>query len=78
MSQLNGVQLNSSLGRDFNLLYGHILGNDISTDAGITVNSDKFNSMRASFQDTKPENTPQQFKNIVTDNNVGKRLDLSV
>ena len=77
-SQLNGVQLNNTFGRDFGLLYSHIPGYGNSTDANISVNSDKYNYTRASFQDTKSENIPMQFKNIVVNNNVGKRLDISV
>jgi len=78
MAQINGVQLNSSFGRDFGLLYSYVPDNNISTDAGTTVQSDKFNMLRASFRDSRSESAPQQFKNIVTNNNVGKTLDYSI
>lgn len=75
---INGVQLNSSFGRDFGLLYGYLPENNISTDAQTTVKSDKFNTQRANFQDSKSESIPMQFKNIITDNNVGRKIDISV
>lgn len=61
-SQFFGVQLNSSFGRDFGLLYGHIAANDIATDAGVTVSSDMYNNVRASFQDSKSESVPSNLK----------------
>ena len=78
MAQINGVQLNSSFGRDFGLLYSYVPDNNISTDGRTTVQSDKFNMLRASFQDSRTESAPRQFKNIVTNNNIGKTLDYSV
>ncbi len=44
-----------------------------------TTNSDMAaRQFRLAFQDTKSESVPHQHKNIVTDNNVGKKLDLSI
>ena len=80
-SQINGIQLNNKYGINLDMLYGHIQGNDFTPDASkmATTNSDVgVRAFRLSFQDTKTEKTPQQMKNIVTDNNVGKKLDLSI
>ena len=79
-SQINGIQLNSKIGINPDILYGHIQGNDYGPDTGrITVNSDAaVRQFRLSFQDTRTEAAPHQMKNIVTDNNVGKKLDLSI
>ena len=80
-SQINGIQLNNKLGTNLDMLYGHIQGNDFTPDISqmATTNSDVgVRAFRLSFQDTRTEKTPQQMKNIVTDNNVGKKLDLSI
>jgi len=80
-SQINGIQLNSKIGTNFDLMYGNIQGNDVSFAQKLTVNSDLFNNrFRASFQDTKAENLPHQNQNVATisNPNVGKKLDLSV
>lgn len=79
--QINGIQLNSKIGTNFDLMYGNIQGNDVSYAQKMTVKSDLFNNrFRASFQDTKSENLPQQMQNVatITNPNVGKKLDLSV
>ncbi len=81
MVQFNGVQLNSKIGINPDTLYGHIQGNDFSPDAAkmsTTSNDAAIRQFRLSFQDTKNENIPHQMKNIVTDNNVGKKLDISI
>ncbi len=80
-SQINGIQLNNKFGINLDMLYGHIQGNDFTPDISqmTTTNTDVgMRAFRLSFQDTKTEKTPQQMKNIVTDNNVGKKLDLSI
>lgn len=79
-SQINGVQLNSKLGVNFDMLYGNIQGNDVSFAQKLTVNSDMFNGLRLSFQDTKSESAPHQMQNLatITNPNVGKKLDTSV
>ena len=77
--QFNGIQMNNRPGMDMGMLFGHIQGNDITPDAGQMVTTKTDMALRQfmlTFQDSKSENIPHQHKNIITDNNVGKRLDI--
>ena len=78
-SKINGIQMNNRLGMDMSMMFGHIQGNDFTPDAGkmVTTSNDmSLRQFRLAFQDSKTENVPHENKNIITDNNVGKRLDI--
>jgi len=79
-NQINGVQLSNKFGTNFDMMYGNIQGNDVSFAQKLTVESDLYNNLRASFKDTKSESAPKQMQNLatITNPNIGKKLDLSV
>lgn len=73
------LQFNTKFGAPADLQFANNQGYGISPDAIPTTNSDaSARRFRLGFNDPQTQNVPHQHKNIVADNNVGKRLDFSV
>ncbi len=73
------LQFNTKAFSDPSLTYGANQAYDMSVENFPTTKSDAtMRQFMLTFQDTRSDAVPHQHQNIVTDNNVGKRLDLSV
>lgn len=80
------LQFNTKIGSNPSLTFGSNPAFDMNSGdfAAVNTNFPTTNSdasmrmFRLAFQDSRTESIPHQNKNIIVDNNVGKKLDLSI